>query len=131
LWKACSDILPTKEKLYNKKITADPLCPMCNLEIETTVHALWSCPSAQDVWADYSSRIQKSSCDTKEFMGIMQWLMDKCTDEEIQMVTLVARQIWHRRNSVVFGGTFSSPQVLLRVAKDQYDVFFYGREAEW
>jgi hypothetical protein len=46
LWKACSDIIPTKEKLYNKKITLDPLFPICNLEIETTVHALWSCPSA-------------------------------------------------------------------------------------
>jgi hypothetical protein len=39
------------------------------------------------------------------------------------MITLVARQIWHRRNSMVFGGSFSSPRALLRVAKDQHDVF--------
>ena len=39
------------------------------------------------------------------------------------MVTLVARQIWHRRNSMVFGGSFSSPRALLRVAKDQHDIF--------
>ena len=40
LWKACSDILSTKEKLYSKKIMSDPLCSICNLEVETIVHAL-------------------------------------------------------------------------------------------
>ena len=39
------------------------------------------------------------------------------------MATLVARQIWHRWNSVVFGGMFSSPKALLRVVKEQYRVF--------
>jgi exonuclease III/ribonuclease HI len=123
LWKACSGILPTKENLYSKKITPDPLCPICQLEVETTAHALWSCPSAQDVWSECPNRIQKSSCEAKEFLCIMQWLLNKCTEEEIQLVILVARQIWHRRNSLIFGGSFSSPSVLLRVAKDQYDVF--------
>jgi hypothetical protein len=104
IWKACSGILPTKEKLHKRKITSDPLCPICNLAIENTVHALWSCPSAQDVWADYSKRIQKSSCEAVDFMGIMEWLLDTCSVEEVQMATLVARQIWHRRNAVVFGG---------------------------
>jgi hypothetical protein len=93
LWKACSGILPTKENLYSKKITSDPLCPICNLEVETTVHALWSCPSAQDVWSECPNRIQKSSCEAKEFLCIMQWLLNKCTEEEIWLIILVARQI--------------------------------------
>jgi hypothetical protein len=96
LWKACSGILPTKEKLHKRNITSNPLCPICNLADETTVHALWSCPSAQDVWADCSKRIQKSSCEATDFMGIMEWLLDKCSVEEVQIATLVARQIWHR-----------------------------------
>jgi exonuclease III len=123
IWKACSGILPTKEKLHKRKITSDPLCPICNLAIENTVHALWSCPSAQDVWADCSKRIQKSSCEAVDFMGIMEWLLDTCSVEEVQMAILVARQIWHRRNAVVFGGVFSSPKALLRVAQDQHKIF--------
>jgi hypothetical protein len=51
VWKACSKILPTKEKLFRKKVTQDPLCPICCLEVETIMHALWECPSAKDVWA--------------------------------------------------------------------------------
>jgi hypothetical protein len=46
IWKVCSGILPTKEKLHKRKITSDLLCPICNLVIENTVHALWSCPFA-------------------------------------------------------------------------------------
>jgi hypothetical protein len=40
LWKACSEILPTKDKLFKKNITQDPLCPICCREIETTCHIL-------------------------------------------------------------------------------------------
>jgi hypothetical protein len=31
LWRACHDILPTKERLYRRKVTKDALCPICLL----------------------------------------------------------------------------------------------------
>ena len=49
LLQACNNILPTKENLCKRKITDDPLCPMCRLEVETVGHALWSCSAACDV----------------------------------------------------------------------------------
>jgi hypothetical protein len=63
LWQACNNILPTKEKLYNKCITPDPLCPVCGWEMETSAHALWSCTSARDVWLQCNPRIQKCTSD--------------------------------------------------------------------
>jgi hypothetical protein len=35
LWRACNDILPTKEKLM-RKIVTDPSCPLCGRVVETT-----------------------------------------------------------------------------------------------
>jgi hypothetical protein len=29
LWRACSNALATKANLFRRKITEDPLCPMC------------------------------------------------------------------------------------------------------
>jgi hypothetical protein len=29
VWKVCSDVLPTKEKLARRHISEDPLCPIC------------------------------------------------------------------------------------------------------
>jgi hypothetical protein len=40
LWKACADILPTKQRLFQKHVTDDPLCPICNLATETVGHIL-------------------------------------------------------------------------------------------
>lgn len=38
LWKACKNILATKDNLFKKHITNDPLCPVCDLEVETIGH---------------------------------------------------------------------------------------------
>ena len=118
LWKACNGILPTKDKHFQKHVTSDP-----RLETETMGHILWSSAVAQDVWAECSIRIQKSHNDATDFMSIMERLIDKCSVEEIQLAVLVAPQIWHRRNSVVFGGRFTSPKVILQTTKDQLEVF--------
>jgi ribonuclease HI len=128
LWKACSDILPTKDKLFKKNITQDPLCPICCLETETVCHILWSCPSAQDVWGECAIKFQKSHNYATNFMFVMGRLIDKCTDEEVQMAVMVARQIWHRRNNMVFGGKFTSPKLLVKTAKDQLEAFISANQ---
>jgi hypothetical protein len=38
LWKACNNILPTKENLFKKGIGLDSKCPTCALENETLEH---------------------------------------------------------------------------------------------
>jgi hypothetical protein len=86
-------------------------------------HILWSCLSAQDVWEECSVRIQKSHSSAIDFLSIMGSLIDKCSNEELQMAILAARLIWHRRNSLVFDGKFMSPQMLLQTAKDQLESF--------
>jgi hypothetical protein len=59
LWRACSDILPSKAKLARKGVVDKDTCDLCGREAETAVHALWSCPSAQDVWGMCCLKIQK------------------------------------------------------------------------
>jgi hypothetical protein len=59
LWKACSNILPTKLNLFRKGIVPDALCPICDLYEETVKHVLWTCEAAKDVWSACRIRIQK------------------------------------------------------------------------
>lgn len=59
LWKACKNILATKENLYRHRIVSDPLCPICGLETETVGHILWRCGSAKDVWRESTRKLQK------------------------------------------------------------------------
>ena len=50
-WKACNDILPTKENLSKRKIIEDEMCPICTRFLESAIHALWECEVAKDLWA--------------------------------------------------------------------------------
>ena len=45
LWKACSNALPTKVSLLQRKIIAENSCPLCKNQAETVLHALWECDS--------------------------------------------------------------------------------------
>lgn len=50
LWKACLDALPTQANLFKKKMVEHPKCPIYSNAVETIVHTLWECESANDVW---------------------------------------------------------------------------------
>ena len=49
-WRACTNALPTKLNLNKKGINTSVLCPICEQEVESTLHALVSCVSARQVW---------------------------------------------------------------------------------
>jgi hypothetical protein len=46
LWKACSNILPTKEKLFERRITDDPLC---GLATESVGCIICSCQATPNI----------------------------------------------------------------------------------
>jgi ribonuclease HI len=121
LWKACNNILPTKANLSKRGVTQDDKCPICKLEPETVEHSLWSCQAAKDVWLECPARIQKCPCDVDDFSSIFMRLVERLTDEELRLVGTVARQIWFRRNKVVFKGEFKDPRELVQAARTQID----------
>ena len=93
LGQACYNILPTKELLFKKHISTDPLCPLYGLATETLVHMLWSCPSAKDVWMECNSRIHKCTSNEMDFIYILAKLMERLDADQMQLVATVARQI--------------------------------------
>jgi hypothetical protein len=63
LWRACQEILPIKHNLFKRKITSDPFCPICGQADETSLHILWECPSARDVWSGCGKKTAKKCMD--------------------------------------------------------------------
>jgi hypothetical protein len=74
LWQACNEILPTRANLFRKKVIFSPLCPICELETETTAHVLWECPATKDVWVDSLKAIHKCSFMTGNIVAIVDML---------------------------------------------------------
>jgi hypothetical protein len=121
LWKACNDILPTKEKLHRRKIVPDPLCPFYLIVPETLSHALWTCPSAQDVWAECNGKLHKSVCSDRDFTEILFKVSHGLEDAERHLMVTVARLIWLRRNKFIFKGVFQAPKTVVRIAREQVE----------
>ena len=67
VWRACTDILPTRANLYHRKVPLDPLCSIYGQTDETVGHALWECPLARNVWAVAQGRLQKCGVSVQSF----------------------------------------------------------------
>ena len=50
IWTVVKDSLPTKENLHKRHIPLDMICSLCDEHQETTLHALWLCDQAKEVW---------------------------------------------------------------------------------
>ena len=116
-WRACHDILPTRDRLFRRKVISDPSCPICGLEAETIAHILWHCPLAQDVWSGGCTKFQKSSYSDQEFLQIAESMLEKCDVEEFQTFVMVTRRIWLRRNEFMYEGAFSPPGAIIKQAE--------------
>ena len=129
LWKACNGILPTTVNLHKRGITDDPMCPICLTEKETVSHALWTCPSTRDVWSECNLKIQNCLSFDDDFINIFEVLHERLRTDELQLVAIIARLIWLRRNTVVFGGDLSAPAELIRHGEEQIDTFWKAEKS--
>lgn len=58
LWRACSNILPTRGNLQSRKVAVDSRCELCKQQPELVCHVLWKCPFARNTWAVVRARLQ-------------------------------------------------------------------------
>jgi ribonuclease HI len=117
IWRAVHEILPTRENLCSRKVLTDPNCPICGRAVETTFHALWQCPAAQDVWSAGGVIFQKSYFDGPAFIQVVDGMMDRCNDLNLALFVGISRRIWLRRNEVIFGGGFfAHPNTIVQQA---------------
>ena len=76
---------------------------------ESTIHALWECAAAQDVWANSVKILQKGCTDQNYLMHLLEYLLDRLSLEEVEVFLIQAWLIWNRCNSVLHGGRFIDP----------------------
>jgi len=82
LWRACTDILPTKENLQKRGIIKDSLCYsfsllhifflIGNVKCRSAIHILWNWPSASIVWGAIGKKVQKIKVGEVSFIDVME-----------------------------------------------------------
>ena len=84
-WRACQNILPTRENLFRRKVIQDEFCERCNQAPESVLHVLWECGAAQDVWAVAPGRLQKVCTEQREFLQLFEYLCHRMSVEELEL----------------------------------------------
>lgn len=87
---------------FKKEIVEDEICPICYKEVETISHVLWSCPIANDVWAERQSLFHKWSSSNMDFVNLWEKLQEKFKPETLEEKAVIFRGLWHRRNKYIF-----------------------------
>jgi hypothetical protein len=123
MWRACNDLLPTRSNLVKRGIIHEAQCPFCEKDEETVEHILWSCPSAQDVWSCGPRKLQKATGMYLTFFHVFGEMLGRCELAELELMAVVARTIWFRRNTVVHGGVFTPPTQVFWDASNSLDAF--------
>jgi hypothetical protein len=114
LWRACRNILPTKDNLLRRGVVKEDRCILCENGSETLIHVLWECPTAVDVWGACCKKIQKCSFLGNGFLDIFEQFLFRCSHEEVSLFAILAKKLWARRNAVLHGGEFSHPNLLVQ-----------------
>ena len=127
-WRACHDILPTQLKLARRRITEDDICPLCKQAAETAIHAIWECSVAQDVWAGYVRRLQKSVGGQLDVLQLVEELWNKLTTEELELFFVQAWLIWSQCNTIIHGGSMQDPSRLNKRAIELLEEFREARQ---
>ena len=122
-WRACQNILPTCENLFHRKVALDAYCERCNQAPESVLHVLWECGAAQDVWAGGPRRLQKVGTEHRDFMQLIEDLILRLSEEELELFWVHCWLIWNHRNMVLHGGKAQDPSRLNSRASDLLDEF--------
>jgi hypothetical protein len=93
MWKACNNLLPSKLNLFRRGVVVDNLCPYYWREEESVIHALWSCPAAQDVWGCGPLIFQKSCSLGTSFLSNFASFLMLCSKDELDLLAVLARRI--------------------------------------
>ena len=114
LWRACSNILPTRENLHRRRVQMEPWCELCCQCTETVAHVLCECPLARNVWALCQGKVKKCSNTVQDFFSVFKMVVDRYSQREIEQWATVSWSIWSARNKFCFEKFQRHPEQIMR-----------------
>jgi hypothetical protein len=61
-----------------------------------------------------NKKLQKSTFQGMSFMQLLEWVFERCDQEEMQHFAGVARRLWLRRNDFIHEGELLHPRILMQ-----------------
>ena len=120
MWRACKDILPTKENLQRRKVLMDSCCEACQMKIESSSHLFWLCSCAKEVRKVSKLFFGQLNLHFSSFMDLIWFviMVRKWDATNIKKIIMIAWAIWLNRNRVRNGEEGKSCGMLVDFSLD-------------
>ena len=124
-WKACRNILLTKDNLCHTHILTDPTCEACNLAEETSGHLFWECTKAKETWSISGIPFDKTSVLHRTFADFLWYLIfvQHFGHELLELIVMISWCMWFNCNKTRVGNPRQQPKEILPQARFMLDKF--------
>ena len=113
MWRACSNILPTKYQLWARGIGRDDRCDLCG-GCETFGHILWGCKVAGEVWSNTRLKLPSAVVTPRDFIDVVWEILSRRPEIDWELFAVIAWSLWNNRNLVRHGGKSKSLDLIVR-----------------
>jgi hypothetical protein len=128
-WLMVQERLQTADNLLLKGIACDPLCCLCDQELETTNHLGLHCCFAREVWhlvqewTDGLISVPMAGMEIEDWWNLsLQAASAKNRSRVADVLIYTAWNIWHERNRRIFQGASQSATRVLGLIKKEMEV---------
>ncbi|KAL0004652.1 hypothetical protein SO802_012213 [Lithocarpus litseifolius] len=113
MWRACKNILPTRNRLKERGARCEDCCVLCGSS-ETSGHILWDCKFAKEVWSGTKIKLPVLPEPVNEFLNLVWQVVDSCRNVNWVLFAVTAWSLWNNRNSVIHGGQSKRKEGLIK-----------------
>lgn len=100
MWRVWTNSLPTFSSLASRHLIDYSVCPLCKVEVLTTIHAIRSCKVTKAVWWSLGlQNVEKlwQSSSSKNWIATVQ----ECLAWMTELIFCIAWYLWFRRNLAI------------------------------
>ncbi|XP_075636928.1 uncharacterized protein LOC142609204 [Castanea sativa] len=113
MWKACKNILPTRNRLKLRGVDYGDCCALCG-DSETLGHILWDCTFAKEVWSGSKMKLPALPGPVNEFLNVVWVVVEVCPNIIWVLFAVTAWSLWNNRNTVTHGGRSKDKEGLIK-----------------
>ncbi|XP_024178139.1 uncharacterized protein LOC112184080 [Rosa chinensis] len=103
-WRACNNLLATRERLLAKGYTGTIECLLCQSRIEDNYHLFCQCPLAKQILSAPPFNLQHTLVPT---MSFKEWMLERAQQlklETLEKLMMVVWALWKNRNNGLWEG---------------------------
>ena len=102
IWRACNDSLPTRTKLFDRKISNSFSCALCNDEAETNSHLFLECSFTQSLWMQTHFWNGLQLPQQINFIDVVEVVLKILNSLDFDTLCIACWMIWNYRNKLIF-----------------------------